>query len=253
LVKKETDHALSQESTTIHGGDAEPLDAIREESTDGIDLAGTVAKRADGAGACDARASGDPLEGEAIASTVEPAGGDDAIRGARALGGPAGPRCARCGRIVDEILPNAGIEAVVSPTRSVADSAGASKEVSTKRSFAIVASFVPDTSKDSPRREEERGPTMIIHRRRQPTIEQLSIAPELASLATLEVAADTAILALAAAHPDLQDGDRDLGDDSAVVRAAFALIDVARALGNTLERYRWALRRAGSQNDDIPF
>ena len=94
---------------------------------------------------------------------------------------------------------------------------------------------------------------MIIHRRRQPTIEQLSVAPELASLATLEVAADTAILALAAAHPDLQDGDRDPADDSASLRAAFALIDVARALGHTLDRYHRALRRAENQNDDIPF
>ena len=94
---------------------------------------------------------------------------------------------------------------------------------------------------------------MIIHRRRQPTIEQLSVAPELASLATLEVAADTAILALAAAHPDLQEGDRNPADDSAVLRAAFALIDIARALGNTLDRYRWARRRAESQHDDIPF
>lgn len=94
---------------------------------------------------------------------------------------------------------------------------------------------------------------MIIHRRRQPTIEQLSVAPELASLATLEVAADTAILALAAAHPDLQDGHGHPVDDSASLRAAFAVIDSARALGSTLDRYRWALRRAENQNDDIPF
>ena len=94
---------------------------------------------------------------------------------------------------------------------------------------------------------------MIIHRRRQPTIEQLSAAPELASLATLEVAADTAILSLAAAHPDLQDGDRDADDDTAPIRAAFALIDVVRALGHTLDRYRRALRRVERQNEDIPF
>lgn len=93
----------------------------------------------------------------------------------------------------------------------------------------------------------------MMHRRREPSIEQLWVAPELASLAVLEVAAATAILALAAVHPEMQDGDRDPVDESEPLRAAVAVIELARDLRITLDRYRLALRRAARRDDDLPF
>ncbi len=93
----------------------------------------------------------------------------------------------------------------------------------------------------------------LLHRRREPSVEQLWATPELASLAMLEMAADMAIIALAAVHPDLQDRDRDTAEDSTSLRAALVVIDLARALGESLGRYRRALRRDRDRDADIPF
>jgi hypothetical protein len=94
---------------------------------------------------------------------------------------------------------------------------------------------------------------ILLHRRREPSVEDLWADPELASLAMLEMATDMAILALAAIHPELQDRDRDPADDTASLRAAVAVIDLARSLGDSLGRYRCALRRDKDRNEDIPF
>lgn len=94
---------------------------------------------------------------------------------------------------------------------------------------------------------------ILLHRRREPSVEQLYGSPELASLATLEMAADIAILALAAVHPDIQDRDRETRDDTDSLRAALVVIDLARSLGDALGRYRRALRRDNERDNDIPF
>ena len=94
---------------------------------------------------------------------------------------------------------------------------------------------------------------LMLHRRREPSVEQLWGSPELASLALLEMAADMAVLALAAVHPELQDRDRESADDSASLRAALVVIDLARSLGDSLGRYRRALRRDAKRDNDIPF
>jgi hypothetical protein len=85
----------------------------------------------------------------------------------------------------------------------------------------------------------------------RPSVQQLWVAPELAALAVLEVAADTAVLALAAVHPELHDLD-DL-DDYPDLRAALDLIDTARAVAGCINRYRLALVLAQERDDLLPF
>lgn len=94
---------------------------------------------------------------------------------------------------------------------------------------------------------------ILLHRRREPSVEQLYASPELASLATLEMATDIAVLALAAVHPDIQDRDREVHDDTESLRAALVVIDLARSLGDALGRYRRALRRDADRDNDTPF
>lgn len=94
---------------------------------------------------------------------------------------------------------------------------------------------------------------IMLHRRREPSVEQLYGSPELASLAMLEMAADMAVLALAAVHPDIQDRDREPREDTASIRAALLVIDLTRSLGDALGRYRRALRRDSKRDNDIPF
>ena len=84
------------------------------------------------------------------------------------------------------------------------------------------------------------------------SIEQLGSAPELAVLAVLEVAASTAVLALAAVYPELQDIP-DPADSTAATRAALSVIEHARALGGVLARYRRALLRQRQRDDLLPF
>lgn len=83
------------------------------------------------------------------------------------------------------------------------------------------------------------------------SMEQLGIAPELATLALLEAAANTAALALIAVFPEIQDLDDD--DDGAELRAALDVIDKARAVALSVKRYRRALLLAQERHDPPPF
>ena len=84
------------------------------------------------------------------------------------------------------------------------------------------------------------------------SMEQLGIAPELATLALLEAAANTAALALIAVFPEIQDLD-DEDDDGAELRAALDVIDKARAVALSVKRYRRALLLAQERHDPTPF
>ncbi len=85
----------------------------------------------------------------------------------------------------------------------------------------------------------------------RPSVEELWVAPELAALAVLEVAADTAILALAAVYPELQELDK--RDDYPEIRRALDIIDTARAVAACVNRYRLALVVAQERDDLLPF
>ena len=84
------------------------------------------------------------------------------------------------------------------------------------------------------------------------SIDQLGLAPELAVLTILETAADTTVLALAAAYPELQDF-HDPSDYSATTLAALAVIDHARAMRGALLRYRKAMLRVRHGDQLLPF
>lgn len=73
----------------------------------------------------------------------------------------------------------------------------------------------------------------------QPSFEQLSDAPELATIAVLETAATMAILAVGAEYPELASDhvDRRRPD----LRAAIELIKLGRALDLAIARYRRAV------------
>ena len=87
--------------------------------------------------------------------------------------------------------------------------------------------------------------------RRELSIEQLWVAPELASLAVLDAAIDTAILAITAVHPEMQDQDPE--DQTASLRAATVVIEDARTLVASMSRYRLILRRNNDRAEDTPF
>ncbi len=87
--------------------------------------------------------------------------------------------------------------------------------------------------------------------RRDPTVEQLWVAPELACLAILDAAIDTSILAVGAVYPEMQ--DQDPADQTASLRAATVVIEDARTLAASLARYRLILRRGPDRADDTPF
>jgi hypothetical protein len=92
----------------------------------------------------------------------------------------------------------------------------------------------------------------MIHRlRRPPSVEQLWGAPELASLAILEAAIDTSIVAIGAVYPEMQ--DQDPAVQTASLRAATVVIEDARTLAASLARYRVILRRPPDRADDDPF
>ena len=106
-AKKETDHALADAAQTMQGERAASLNEMAgEERIDGIKLAGTLAGQASKPDPCAAEPVGADAAGHAHAATVEPPRAVGALRGARSVEGPAGPKCARCGRIVDELLPD---------------------------------------------------------------------------------------------------------------------------------------------------
>ena len=83
------------------------------------------------------------------------------------------------------------------------------------------------------------------------SIGQLGIAPELAVLTVLEAAADTAVLALVAVYPEIQDLDEH--DDSPELRVALDIIDTARALAACVNRYRLALYLTKQRDDIVAF
>jgi len=82
------------------------------------------------------------------------------------------------------------------------------------------------------------------------TYPKLAAAPELGALAILDAALSVAILALAAAWPELHT-DRLPRDEP---RAALDVIEHARDLGLAVRRYRRALAAAAARRDDeMPF
>jgi hypothetical protein len=85
----------------------------------------------------------------------------------------------------------------------------------------------------------------------RPSVEQLWVAPELAALAVLQVAADTAVLALAAVYPEIQDLDNH--DDYPEIRGALEIIDTARAVAACVNRYKLALLLAQQRDELLPF
>ena len=85
----------------------------------------------------------------------------------------------------------------------------------------------------------------------RPPVEQLWGAPELAALAVLQVAADMAVLALAAVYPEIQDLDNH--DDYPELRGALDVIDTARAVAVCVNRYKLALIRAQQRDELLPF
>ena len=85
------------------------------------------------------------------------------------------------------------------------------------------------------------------------SIEQLESAPEIAVLAVLDAAAGTAVLALAAVYPELQDIPEPDDINAAATREALSVIEHARALGVALARYRRALLRDRLRDELLPF
>jgi hypothetical protein len=85
----------------------------------------------------------------------------------------------------------------------------------------------------------------------RPSVEQLGAAPELAALAVLQVAADTAVLALAAVYPEIQDLDNH--DDYPEIRGALDIIDTAHAVAACVNRYKLALLLAQQRDELLPF
>ncbi len=87
--------------------------------------------------------------------------------------------------------------------------------------------------------------------RREPSVEQLWVAPELACLAVLDAAIDMTILAIVAVYPEMQ--DQDPADQTVSLRAATVVIEDARTLIASVARYRLVLRRVPDRADDTPF
>lgn len=92
----------------------------------------------------------------------------------------------------------------------------------------------PERKPTSRSEEEDRGPPMM-----RPSFEQLSAAPELATLAVLETAATMAILALGTEYPELATDNFDQREPG--LRAAIELIRLARAIDLAIARYRRTL------------
>lgn len=82
------------------------------------------------------------------------------------------------------------------------------------------------------------------------SVQRLASAPEIAALAVLDTALDVSVFALLTACPELHDGRL----TSHRSRIALEIVDLARALGCALRRYRRAVvtpeRRV---RDDLPF
>lgn len=85
-----------------------------------------------------------------------------------------------------------------------------------------------------------------------PPVAALGVAPELAALALLEAALEIACAALVAAQPELlRPDDFEPSTDSALVAAT--LVEQARALCGSVNRYRLALALDPGPDGPIPF
>lgn len=87
-----------------------------------------------------------------------------------------------------------------------------------------------------------------------PTVPNLVLAPELATIALLELALDVTVTALLAQHPTLIDDYAMTRDRDPVVSLAAAICRRAVSLEDTLERYARAVRDAATApaaDDDI--
>lgn len=67
----------------------------------------------------------------------------------------------------------------------------------------------------------------------------------------LEATAHVAVLALGAAYPEMHDLDDDT--DAIELRAAVAILDAARNLGENIHRYRLALALLRERDELLPF
>lgn len=86
-----------------------------------------------------------------------------------------------------------------------------------------------------------------------PTARQLGVAPELAVLAVLEAAIQSAIPALCAAQPELCAAASDAGGTSPSACAAERAIELAIQLREALQSYRLALEEDHRGDDPLPF
>jgi hypothetical protein len=86
-----------------------------------------------------------------------------------------------------------------------------------------------------------------------PSARQLGVAPELAVLAVLEAAIQSAIPALCAAQPELCAAAPDAGGSSSASCAAEHAIVLALELREALHSYRLALDDEPRRDDPLPF
>ena len=86
-----------------------------------------------------------------------------------------------------------------------------------------------------------------------PTVRQLGAAPELATLAILEAAIQTAIPALLTAQPELLAADPDAGGSSSCSRCADQAIQLGLELRAAINRYRLALADDPERDHPLPF
>lgn len=88
-----------------------------------------------------------------------------------------------------------------------------------------------------------------------PTPSDLVNHPELAVLSILDTAAQTAIRALAAVHPELQESDPDYADDGTALLPSIAhcLVIQARSLSHVLDSYRQVVEQASRAGSDLLF
>jgi hypothetical protein len=84
-------------------------------------------------------------------------------------------------------------------------------------------------------------------------VRQLGAAPELAALAILEAAIQTAIPALLAAQPELCAADLDPASSSPAARCADTAIQLGLQLRAVINRYRLALADDPESDHPLPF
>jgi hypothetical protein len=102
------------------------------------------------------------------------------------------------------------------------------------------------------------SPRAPAQRRPPPTVPDLVVAPELATLALLDAALEVAVAALLAEHMTLIDDLRPSGRDGPVVELADVVCRRAGSLRNVLARYTRAVRDAANDvpvdpDTDLPF